>query len=52
MAGAERTINTGYVTVGELLAEIGVYPDGNDEVNQTLDAIVTEGNGHSCPKNR
>jgi 3D (Asp-Asp-Asp) domain-containing protein len=41
-AGSEITVNTGYVTVGELLGEIGIYPDGNDEVNHPLDAIVTE----------
>jgi 3D (Asp-Asp-Asp) domain-containing protein len=41
-AGSEITVNTGYVTVGELLGEIGIYPDSNDEVNHALDTIVTE----------
>lgn len=42
IAGSERTINTGFKTVGEILSEIGVFPDENDEVNHSLDAIVTE----------
>ncbi len=43
MAGKEKIINTDLVTVGEILANLGVYPDENDELNHSPDDIVTDG---------
>lgn len=43
IGGKERIVNTDLVSVGEILANLGVYPDDDDELNHSTDDIVTEG---------
>lgn len=43
IAGKEKIINTALVTVGDVLADLGVYPDNDDELNHSPDDRVTEG---------
>ncbi|MDD4772723.1 MAG: 3D domain-containing protein [Eubacteriales bacterium] len=43
IGGIERIVNTDLVTVGEILADLGFYPDEDDELNHSPDDIVIEG---------